>query len=169
RQPRAGCEISPSPFRPHVPAMNCMRAWTSPFSDDFDRRLRLELSPLSAHKTKELLLSALEPNTRTDYGDGLLKFHQFCDEQGIPESSRMPASAYLLAGFVAWRAGLVSGSTIEAWLTAVRAWHDINGARWEGDACFVSLVMTSASKVSPASSRRGKHPCLVGREIKKES
>ncbi|KZT18119.1 hypothetical protein NEOLEDRAFT_1080978 [Neolentinus lepideus HHB14362 ss-1] len=68
----------------------------------------------------------------------------------------MPASALLLAGFASWRAGTVSGSTIAAWLSAVRAWHRVNHAPWAGDDDFVSLVKTSASKLTPASSRREK-------------
>ncbi|KZT24168.1 hypothetical protein NEOLEDRAFT_1067751 [Neolentinus lepideus HHB14362 ss-1] len=70
----------------------------------------------------------------------------------------MPAPDYLLAMFAAWRAGSVSGGTIAAWLSAVRAWHDINGARWEGDSRIVSLVKMSASKITPSTSRRAKRP-----------
>ncbi|KZT18008.1 hypothetical protein NEOLEDRAFT_1184678 [Neolentinus lepideus HHB14362 ss-1] len=130
-KPRAGCEISPSPFCPHVPAVDRLHVWMTPHSADFDQHLRLELLPLTADKTQELAFAALEPNTRTNYGAGLLQFHQFCDEQGIPESSRMPASALLLAGWV-------------------------NHAPWVGDNDFVSLVKTSASKLTPASSQREK-------------
>ncbi|KZT24169.1 hypothetical protein NEOLEDRAFT_1029975, partial [Neolentinus lepideus HHB14362 ss-1] len=91
RQPRAGCEILPSPFRPHVPASDRLRAWTSPFSDNYDLLLNSHFSTRAVNKAQELLFSALEPNTRTNYGAGLLRFHQFCDEEGIPDSMRMPA------------------------------------------------------------------------------
>ncbi|KZT29214.1 hypothetical protein NEOLEDRAFT_1239211 [Neolentinus lepideus HHB14362 ss-1] len=156
RRPPTGCEISPSPFRPDVPAIDRLRAWTSPYLEYFNRRLRQHLSPLAANKTQELVFAALEPNTRTSCGAGLLRFHEFCDSEGIPESLRMPEPAYLLAAFVAWQVGTVSVSTIDNWLTAVRTWHDVNGARWEGDARIVSLVRTSALKRTPACSRGAK-------------
>ncbi|TFK50272.1 DNA breaking-rejoining enzyme, partial [Heliocybe sulcata] len=154
RKPRADCDIAPSPYRPHVAAVDRLRAWTSPHSTCLDSRLRLELSPGTANAVQHLLFTALEPSTLTTYGPGLLRFHQFCDSEGIPESSRMPASRYLLAGFVAHHAGAVSGGTLSGWLTGLHAWHDVNDAPWHGDSRFVSLVRTSASKHAPLSSRR---------------
>ncbi|TFK51861.1 hypothetical protein OE88DRAFT_1712338 [Heliocybe sulcata] len=133
RKPRADCDIAPSPY-----------PWTSPHSICLDSRLRLELSPGTPNA----------PSTLTTYGAGLLRFHQFCDGEGIPESSRMPASRYLLAGFIAHHAGSVLGGTLSGWLTGLHAWHDVNDAPWHGDSRFVSLIRTSASKCAPLSSCR---------------
>ncbi|EPQ53624.1 hypothetical protein GLOTRDRAFT_15128, partial [Gloeophyllum trabeum ATCC 11539] len=156
RKPRDGCEILPSPFRPHVAAVDRLRAWTSPYALDTDSLLRQELSPSTANTVQDLVFAALEPSTLSTYAAGLLRFHQFCDAEGIPEGHRMPASPFLLAGFVSRFAGTVSGKTVAAWLAGLHAWHDINCAPWEGDQRFISLIKMSAAKRAPASSKREK-------------
>jgi hypothetical protein len=45
----------------------------------------------------------------------------------------MPASHFLLAAFVAHHVGSVGGGTVKGWLSGLKAWHDLNGAKWEGD------------------------------------
>ncbi|KZT20175.1 DNA breaking-rejoining enzyme [Neolentinus lepideus HHB14362 ss-1] len=41
-------------------------------------------------------------------------------------------------------------------MSAVRAWHKQNGAHWEGDKDYISLVKTSAHKFTPSSSKHVK-------------
>ncbi|KAF9038720.1 hypothetical protein BJ165DRAFT_1321210, partial [Panaeolus papilionaceus] len=62
------------------------------------------------------------------YGAGLLHFHQFSDTFGISEEDCMPASAPLLASFVAHCRKSYEGKTITLWLSGVQYWHIINQA-----------------------------------------
>ena len=84
-------------------------------------------------KANDLLLRTLEPGTRKNYGAGLLRFNQFCDDNGVSEENRMPASDALLSAFVAEWEGKVSRSCIDGWLAGLAFWHSLNGASWRGD------------------------------------
>jgi len=77
------------------------------------------------------------------YGSGLLKFHIFCDLFSVPEEDRLPASFDVLHSFALWAtadsdiAGLspshapptrpIADSTVHKYLTAVKAWHVVQG------------------------------------------
>ena len=79
----------------------------------------------------------------TSYGSGLWKFHLFCDIFSIPESHRLPASFDVLHSFVLWATAdplaigsvnsfqvpmeLMAVSVTRKYLTAVRAWHIVQG------------------------------------------
>ncbi|PPQ76559.1 hypothetical protein CVT24_010967, partial [Panaeolus cyanescens] len=97
-------------------------------------------------------LDALEDSSKATYGAGLLRFTQFCDEHDVDEEQRMPASCDLIAAFIASASGSVSGSTIKAWLSGIRAWHIFNKAPWKDDE-FLSLVRTAARKVGASHKR----------------
>jgi hypothetical protein len=77
------------------------------------------------------------------YGAGLRKFHIFCDVFSIRESARLPASVKVIHSFALWAATdpsvldpLVRGNTrfepvaittVRKYLSAIRAWHLIQG------------------------------------------
>lgn len=111
RKPAEGNVISPSPFRPHVPADRRILLWTTPYSLHAHNTRTAEVSPRLQTLMYEGLLSSTVSNTRQAYGAGLLRFNQFCDLEGIPEASRMPASSTLLGAFIANYIGLGSGIT----------------------------------------------------------
>ncbi|KAI5981618.1 DNA breaking-rejoining enzyme [Pisolithus albus] len=96
------------------------------------------------------MLQSLDPNTRSNYGAGLLRFTQFCDDMSIAESERMPASSELLSMFAAHYAGKLSQKTLNNWLAALHFWHIVNGAPWHGNDMLRHLV--------PPSSKRAKRP-----------
>ncbi len=128
RKPKEGCEIAYNALRPHVTAEDRLFCWTSPFSHSFDDSLFNEV-PQDAALILKLAQSALKKSTLENYSTGLLRFHQFCDEHDIPESSRMPASVFLLSTFVAWASTKnIVAKTIGAWLTGVHGWHTLHGA-----------------------------------------
>ncbi len=158
---KEGCAIDNNTFRPHVAAEDRLFCWTSPFSHSFDDSLYAEVL-LDASLILKLAQSSLEKSTLENYGSGLLRFHQFCDEREIPKSSRMPASVFLLAAFVSWAStrNIVS-QTIGTWLSGVHGWHTLHGAPWYGGDNFVSLIKTSATKKAPASSRPKHHPVSI--------
>lgn len=109
RKSASGNEISPSIFRPHVPADRRILLWTTPYSLKAQIKRDLEVSPRLQTLMYEGLLSSTVDDTRQAYGSGLLRFNQFCDMEGIPEASRMPASSTLLGAFVANYIGSGSG------------------------------------------------------------
>ncbi|KAJ7830060.1 hypothetical protein B0H14DRAFT_3465100 [Mycena olivaceomarginata] len=107
---RAGNEIPPSVYRPHVPADRRVLLWTSPHSIAVHNRLaNVNISVDLQAKIYEGLLRATTEPTRETYGAGLLRFQQFCDRNGVGEGARMPADRLLLAAFIAEALGTCSG------------------------------------------------------------
>ncbi|KAF7323826.1 hypothetical protein MKEN_00603900 [Mycena kentingensis (nom. inval.)] len=154
RKPRAQNSILPSPFRPNVPADRRILMWTSPHSEAAHARMRnLSISPTLQLRIFETLLRAHEPTTREGYGAGLLRFHQFCDRERIPESVRMPADRALLSAFVADAAGSCSGKCIRNWLSGLRLWHQFNDATWHGREGWLPTLTKAADKAGVAFKR----------------
>ncbi|KAI0308782.1 hypothetical protein OF83DRAFT_1073028, partial [Amylostereum chailletii] len=98
---------------------------------------------------------SVEPATRVGYAAGLLRFTQFCDEFGVGEEIRMPASDTLLAGFVACNAGKVASA--QHWIDGLQLWHKVNGAPWCGGT-QLAAALVGARKLAPSSSRREPRP-----------
>ncbi|KIP08778.1 hypothetical protein PHLGIDRAFT_68737, partial [Phlebiopsis gigantea 11061_1 CR5-6] len=94
------------------------------------------------------LLRSLEPRTRKNYGTRLLRFTQFCNLRGIPESQRMPASDALLTTFVAEWSGKVAKTTVESWLAGLSFWHTLNEATWHGGHMLCQILKTIPKKES---------------------
>ena len=63
------------------------------------------------------------------YRAGLLMWHCFCNEKGVREEERAPATQDLVSVFVAHLAAAYSGKTISGYLNGVRAWHILHGLR----------------------------------------
>ncbi|KAJ7872661.1 hypothetical protein B0H14DRAFT_3438796 [Mycena olivaceomarginata] len=90
------------------------------------------------------------------YGSGLLVFHCYCDSRNIPESIRAPASADLLASFLAAVAGLYAGKTLENYLSGVRAWHILHGVSWAPNKAECEALLRAAATLQPKSSHKKK-------------
>jgi len=103
------------------------------------------------------MLQSLDSRTCSNYGAGLLRFTQFCDNNKIPELDHMPASSELLALFSAHHAGRTSDKTLNNWFAGLHFWHTVNGAPWNGDS-MLHHVHCGFSKLVPPSSRRAKRP-----------
>jgi hypothetical protein len=146
RRPAVGNEIAVSPFRPHVPADRRILFWTTPYSLVTQIKRDAEVSPRLQTLMYEGLLSSTVDDTRQAYGAGLLRFNQFCDAEGIPESPRMPASSTLLGAFVASYIGLGTGKMIRNWLNGLRLWHIYNEAEWHGKEGWLPALTKSADK-----------------------
>ncbi|KAJ2929410.1 hypothetical protein H1R20_g7678, partial [Candolleomyces eurysporus] len=116
-----------------------------------------EISFDSVRKINVAIVSSLAESTCAGYGAGLLWFTEFCDREGVSEYSRMPTSTVLLAAFVADQALKASSSSINSWMSAVRAWHVINNAPWYGSSEFVCQVKLGSLRMAPVSSK--KIPC----------
>ncbi|KAF7325222.1 hypothetical protein MKEN_00566500 [Mycena kentingensis (nom. inval.)] len=147
RKPKAENSILPSPFRPNVPADRRILLWTSPHSIAAHTRMNsMNISPSLQLRIFETLLLTHEASTREGYGAGLLRFHQFCDREGISESARMPADRALLAAFVANAVGSCTGKCIRNWLSGLRLWHHFNDAEWHGREGWLPSLTKAADK-----------------------
>ena len=113
RAAKQGNVVTPNPLRPHVPAADRLQGWQTPFSREFDASLISQFGLDFFTHFHKVLLASLDEPTRVNYGAGLLRFTQFCDERGISERDRMPASSLLLACFAARHAGEVGGTSLD--------------------------------------------------------
>lgn len=148
RKPKTENVIATSEHRPFVLANERLRLWSTPYGLSRQQDAALFLS----HDTTQLLLDtmvrAIEPDTRKNYGAGLLRFTQFCDCLHISEDARMPATELLVSAFVATWAGKVSKSTIDTWLAGLAFWHALNGATWPADRTL-RITCNAALKLEP--------------------
>lgn len=93
--------IIPSPLRPHVLCQDRIRLWrplnkpATPFA----------ISEKDEARVREVLAQAYQPSTAKGYGTGLLLFHAICDEKGVSEAERAPASHELIEFFIAALSG----------------------------------------------------------------
>lgn len=152
--------ITPSILRPRVPAGDRLRSWVSPHTFDFGAAHSQLAPPKYMSQLFITLLDSLAPDTQKNYGSGLLRFHQFCDEISVSETLRMPASEVLLSLFCASWAGRISRSTVNGWLDGLRFWHIFHGAPWYGgeSALMLSQVKKGVSKMVPETSKRPPRP-----------
>lgn len=146
RRPRPGNEVAASDLRPSVSAGDRLYCWTTPYAAERNASLFEGLPPELADHTYSALRGALAPNSKTNYGAGLLRFTQFCDKWAIPETDRMPASYALLCSFIGAHKGTQSGGTIKSWLSGLKAWHDLSDAQWFGDHRWVQMARVTANK-----------------------
>ena len=154
---RADAVIQPSSFHPHVLASNRLIRWSSPHGLAYLASLETRFSHSAVFRLFQVMIQSLDATTRSNYGAGLLRFTQFCDDQGIDESLRMPALSELLALFAAHHAGLASGKTLNNWLAGLHFWHVVNGAPWNGDD-MLHHVRRGFTKLIPPSSKQAKRP-----------
>jgi hypothetical protein len=138
-----------------------LRVWSSPFSIERQRTFGNELPADVVNRTYATLLGSYVPGTHDNYAAGLLRFHQFCDRHEISENARMPASHFLLAAFIAEHVGTVGSGTVKSWMSGVKAWHDVNGASWEGDDRWVELARHTANKEGTAFKRDQRGPVTM--------
>jgi hypothetical protein len=157
RKPAATNSLACSSFRPHVLARDRLRLWSAPQSDSFHSNLLHSLPIEASVRLLDVMLLSVEVKTRENYGAGLLRFHQFCDANSIPEPDRLPASEYLLGAFIASWAGKVAETTADSWLAGLHFWHQYNGAAWHGHS-ILRRAKAGLAKIVPASSKRPRRP-----------
>ena len=65
------------------------------------------------------MIHAWEEDTHVVYGAGLLMWHCFCNEKGVPEEERALVMQDLVSIFVTHLAAVYSGRTISGYLNGV--------------------------------------------------
>ncbi|KAF5388948.1 hypothetical protein D9757_005150 [Collybiopsis confluens] len=145
RKPHCDRKIDNNHLRPNVRAIDRLKEWASPYAIQQKAALSEHIPQHILDSAHAIVVEGWAAQTKTSYAAGLLRWHQFCDKENIPEQRRMPASETLLAGFVGMHAGLVSGSTIRSWLSGIRAWHILNQAPWPEKSNFLSVARRAAN------------------------
>ena len=90
----------------------------------------------------------------------------FCDSERVPEDDRLPASEMLLALFAASLVGCITGATISAKVSAVKAWHIQHNQPWRGNV-LLQHVLKGAANATPESSKQD-HRQLITIDMLKE-
>ncbi|KAJ7301303.1 hypothetical protein DFH08DRAFT_616068, partial [Mycena albidolilacea] len=147
--------------RPHVLALDRIRTWSSPYAKEHQHHLLVVLPASEFDKAYAAVIGGLAPKTHENYAAGLLRFHQYCDTHHISEGTRMPAPHFLLTAFIADWIGRVGGGTVKSWMSGLKAWHDINGAPWDGDNRWVELARRTANKEGTAFKREQRGPVTM--------
>ena len=114
------------------------------------------LTQAEQDRVMDIMVHAWEEGTRVSYGAGLLMWHCFCDEKGVPEEGRAPATQALVSSFVAHLAAAYSGRTITGYVNGVRAWHILHGCQWVLEMKEMDTMMRAADKLTPTASKRKK-------------
>ena len=144
----------PSAFRPHCLARERLLLWLPLYTPRNESRLPLLQTDLQRVFT--VISHAYAPSTLETYGSGLLVFHVFCDQKGVLESQRAPASTLLLSAFVAAMAGSYSGDAIANYMAAVHAWHVLHGIEWAIDKDQLKALYKGSNRLAPPASKRQK-------------
>ena len=151
----------PSVMRPHCLARDRLKRC---FPEKSRRPVGLNGEPLPfSEEDLQRVLTALSfawaEKTLESYGSGLLVFHVFCDNRGVPEASRAPAARPLLELFVSCLIGSYSMSAVSNYMSGVHAWHSLHGLAWPLDAATTQLLLRAADRLAPPS--RGKREPLT--------
>ncbi|TDL22880.1 hypothetical protein BD410DRAFT_699010, partial [Rickenella mellea] len=97
-------------------------------------------------------------STLASYASALKHFSEFCDKENVPHSCRLPASEFLLCVFAASFAGSFARSSVQNLISAVRAWHILEGAEWLGGIRLTYVLNGIHSLAPPSASRPPRIP-----------
>ena len=148
--------LIPSPLRPHCLARDRLLLWIPTCDRPSPSPDAPALGEVELERIKDTMVHAWEEYTRETYGTGLLMWHCFCDEKGVPEKERAAAGQTLLSAFVAHMASAYSGKTISSYIYGVRAWHILHSVPWMIEKKEMNTMLRAADKLTPSSSKRKK-------------
>ncbi|KDN36645.1 hypothetical protein RSAG8_10687, partial [Rhizoctonia solani AG-8 WAC10335] len=100
---------------------------------------------------------ALAPRTLSNYTSAVTRFTSWCDNNQVPVCDRFPATDSTLSRYAASFAGSAAGSTAANAISALKTWHALNGAPWNGGP-QLPLVLRGVANLAPESSRRPERP-----------
>jgi hypothetical protein len=156
-------------LRPHCCAKDRLRLWiplSAKNAPTEDSAADPAPSVATRDRIREVKSFAWAGSTQEAYGTGLLNYIVFCDEHGIPEEKRAPASPLVIQSFIATLAGAYASSTIVNFVCGVRAWHIMHGIPWSVNKEETDAMLKGAHTLAPASSRRASRPPVTTAMIK---
>jgi hypothetical protein len=148
----------PSIYRPFVQAQDRLAYWHSPSSIHSRLGLMLAAHPSNLAQLDKLTESSLKSSTLSTYGSGLAHWIAWCDQRGLSENHRLPASSLHLSLFLAYMSLSHSKSVISNTMTALRHWHELHNLKWEGDIPYIRKVRHAAILAAPSSVRPPRPP-----------
>ncbi|KAI0703506.1 hypothetical protein C8T65DRAFT_709241 [Cerioporus squamosus] len=116
--------------------------WSTRAGVEYRSRISATLPPGVVKAMLEIAQRGLEEGTVSNYGAGLLQYHQLCNEYGIAEDDRFPALEYLIAALISRHMGTVQAKTISRWLSGLRFFLAVNGVEW----CTKDLLLIEYAK-----------------------
>ena len=146
----------PSLQHPHVLASEWLQHWLPMNGHKSPRAIPSNLTAADIQQISVVIRKLWEESTLAAYGSGLLNYHVFCNQKGIPEAKRAPASPTLVGAFIASIAGTYSGSTIDNYVYGIRAWHVLHRVKWQMEAAKLEALLHTVEKSMPHTSRRKK-------------
>jgi len=115
----------PSARRPHVLTSECLQLWLPLHGCESTSNAPSSLTPDDIWQIAIVMGKSWEESTLAAYGSGLLNFHVYCDQKGIPEHQCAPTSPVLIHAFISalaasgkWHIALLSLLAL-VWLTRV--------------------------------------------------
>ena len=145
--------LHPSPLRPACKARDRLLLW-SPVKPCSASSPQSVLSAADIKRIYDVISHVWADSTKETYGSGLLAFHIFCDNKGIPEIQRAPADTSVIAAFISTLAGSYSGSAVTNYVSGIRAWHTIHGLDWSLNDNEADALLKAASSLAPPRSKR---------------
>jgi integrase len=123
---------------------NCYLAFPSPISRKPVPNVK-DMATIAAHshpnrnsflqeaegKLDLVLRNSYAPQTNKNYSYGIQRFIHFASKCGIPPADALPADPKIVSLFIASGVGSTSESTARGNLSAIAAWHRINGFPFE--------------------------------------
>ena len=146
----------PSWLCPHCMAKDRLQRWTPASSPQVGPDAPTP-EEVQRECVKNTMMHVWEEETCVSYGSGLLMWHVFCDDKGIPETRRAPAEQPLLSAFMAHLVAAYSGKTITSYLNGVQAWHLLHSLPWILQKQEMDLMLCATDKLTPTTSKRKKH------------
>ena len=156
---------TPSSLRPHCLARDRLRLWLPPGENARKRTStnsnnhstnEITISDAQLNRILEVMGSSWATSTKETYGAGLLVFHVYCDLHHVPEEQRCPISSNLLLMFLSSCAGSYSGSSLNNYTAALKAWHSLHGQPWLVQTSELKTILDGATALAPPSSKRAK-------------
>lgn len=111
------------------------------------------LSTHAANKIQLALENGWANSTLDLYSHSVSIFLKFCDIEHIPQHLRLPADEFILCAFAASSAGRHAGSTARNRIAALKAWHVIHDADWNGGK-RLHYVLNGVENLAPDSAKR---------------
>jgi hypothetical protein len=96
-------------------------------------------------------------STLAGYARHVTHFLDFCKREQVPSALQFPADEFVLCAYAASDVGLVSASTIQNRLSALKAWHNAHGAPWNGG-LRLQVVTNGTKNLAPSSSKKPPRP-----------